>query len=70
MTIEARFNLQSGVKENKMYEGTTYNIEDALDRYIVQTNLFKASAQANIEDALQEYLQSVLDNILIGLQDY
>ena len=35
MTIEARWNLQHGIPENKTYSHTTYNIESPLDAYIL-----------------------------------
>lgn len=35
MTNTARWNLQHGIKENTNYEHTKYNIDNALDGYIL-----------------------------------
>ena len=38
MTVQARYNLQRGVPENKMYEHTNYTSDgSALDNYLLST---------------------------------
>lgn len=70
MTIEARFNLQRGVPENKIHTGTNYTNESLLDSYIIQTQEIvnrakeESSLEGYLKSIIEERLEEVLDDLL------
>lgn len=51
MTIEARYNLQKGIPEDKGTEATTYSNENILDAYIIERTKIKETF--NIEKEVE-----------------
>lgn len=51
MTIEARYNLQKGVPENKIYDGTNYTSNgSAVDNYILGRERIKKMINAREDE--------------------
>jgi hypothetical protein len=72
MTLQARFNLQTGIPENKINEHTNYTNESPLDAYILQTHEIKKSLEDylmySIEEKLDECLEKALNDIFADFQ--
>ena len=72
MTLQARFNLQTGIPENKLYEHTNYTNESPLDAYILQTQAIKNNLDDyllySIEEKLDECIEKALDDVLASFQ--
>ena len=69
MTIEARFNLQRGIPENKLYSGTNYTNESLLDSYLIQTQaiLNRGKEETALEDYLKSKIEESLEEVLEDL---
>lgn len=61
MTESARFNLQMGVKEDKRFPHTTYNIESPLDAYIIHKQQIREQTEQYL---MNEYLQKIDKQLL------
>lgn len=69
MNIQARWNLQHGIPENKSNECTNYTIESPLDSYIYYRMRYKNDFESRKENeqqekAVQEYIKEILDSEL------
>lgn len=72
MTIEARYNLQRGIPENRVHKRSDYHVENALDAYIVQraaikNNLLEDSSfieavEAELEECIAAAVEEILKN--------
>ena len=71
MTIEARYNYQHNIPEDKRYKGTDYSIQSALDAYIVsRVENRRKLEEMQQEKEYQEYIEKELDKeVRAALQD-
>ena len=64
MTIQALWNLQHGVPENKLYSGTNYTADSQLDKYVIARVKMRDSIKLIIDEKNQEeYENQVAKNI-------
>ena len=69
MTVQARYNLQRGVPENKMYEHTNYTSDgSALDNWLLSKmktkEMVKKYYEQREEEALSKEIEKELSKII------
>ena len=78
MTIQARWNIQHGIIENRDYEWTNYSVEDEIDSYILakieirnkygNSNriILDESAYDTIINNVEKNIEKAIDDLLKG----
>ena len=64
MTLEARLNFQRGVIENKLYQGTNYTAENAIDVYVLSRKRI-GHREEQQQKALEQFVTKAVENELI-----
>ena len=62
MTVEARYNLQRGIPEDKSKAGTAYTVDEPLDRYLLERQkILDSQKQQRLEEKIESLVVAFLE---------